>query len=755
MNDEIKKEAIKKFRKEEFDTTNKETDNSNENIVKKKNILDTLISSGEPNNKESKSTGKSKGKGSDRSDRSDRSTNLYHLEHLSTHFNNVFGDTLLEKVLKHFLTTKNTRRTLIKLSEEMGQNRDSLRVCINRHKAYFVDKSSKGVAGVIEVDRSGIEEINNRIKAMEAEKVRIIQEQEKAKSAKMDVEKWMEKLHKVAVEVEVEREGRTIILDFNKVVEFDHELADELLDKPSDFIDGYLNFKEGKYTLNIKNLPDSCKSTIEDLRHKHLNKLSIVEGRVAAISEVRPQVVEAKFECPSCGTIISVLQVEKKFREPQRCSCGRKGGFTLIHKTLVDAARIIIEDMQEKTDNPYKKRVSCFIQGDLTHREKIKVFAPGNEVKVTGVLKEVPIPLPQGSISTRFDYAFELLDGELSEQEVIIEKFSKEEAKRIKELSKLIDDEGLKEITSSFAPEIEGHEAIKQAIICQLCNARNHGIRERNKPNILLIGDPGMAKSVLGKFAINITPGSQKAVGGSASAVGITASIVKEDADLGGWRVEPGALVNAKDLLFLDELNNLSDEDKPRLQEGLSEQTITINKANIHTSMKVSAGVIAAANPLHGHFNAMTDITQQFNITSPILNRFDTIFVIRDKVDKEVDRRIAKKMLQRTRNKIEKKYDEEFLRKFFVYIKQQPEPEIDEKMEDHLSDLYAEIRQGRGDKLIINARFVESMTRLLKASAKIRLSKKIEEKDIVRALDILKHSHYATSEYQYFKEHLI
>jgi len=110
-------------------------------------------------------------------------------------------------------------------------------------------------------------------------------------------------------------------------------------------------------------------------------------------------------------------------------------------------------------------------------------------------------------------------------------------------------------------------------------------------------------------------------------------------------------------------------------------------------------------------------------------------------------------MLSRKRKLLNPKYNKEFLRKFFVYIKQQKEPEINQDMSEKLSNLYPQIRKHKVSDLIINPRFIEAMIRLVIASAKLRLSKMVEEKDIERALEILKHSHYKTSEYQYFKEH--
>ena len=269
---------------------------------------------------------------------------------------------------------------------------------------------------------------------------------------------------------------------------------------------------------------------VENIRAKHLNELISVEGRVVSITDVRPQVINAKFECPSCGTIISVLQIEKKFREPIRCSCGRRGGFKLITEEMIDTARIILEDLQEKTDNPHTRRLNIFIKEDLTSPKNIKMFTPGNEIKIVGILKKVPVPTQRGGLSVRFELAVEVNSVELSEEEVDINKFTEQEIEDIRILSGKIDKEGLDEINSSFAPNVYGYGEIKNAIIFMLCNKRNEPkkVPIRNKPNILLIGDPGTAKSELGKFTIEITPGSRIAMGGGSSAVGITASVIRD-----------------------------------------------------------------------------------------------------------------------------------------------------------------------------------------------------------------------------------
>ena len=160
--------------------------------------------------------------------------------------------------------------------------------------------------------------------------------------------------------------------------------------------------------VRLIDLPDSSFVRIRDIRAKHLNQFITIEGLVRQASDVRPQVVNARFECPSCGTTLSVLQIDRKFQEPSRCSCGRRGGFRQIGKEMVDAQRLVVEESPESLiGGEQSRRISVFLKEDLVEPKMEKKTTQGSRVKVHGVLKEVPIPLPTGAISTRFDLAIE------------------------------------------------------------------------------------------------------------------------------------------------------------------------------------------------------------------------------------------------------------------------------------------------------------------------------------------------------------
>lgn len=667
--------------------------------------------------------------------------------------NAIFGNSVFEKILK-FLICNPKRFTFDEIQKGIKENLSVIKTTIYRKKEYFETFKPNGKICVTNVTDLCVEEINERIEQYNKKLVqkKYFEEQEILRKEanegfELQVKNFIRQLDK--------RKDGKVYLDFNELVKYDLPLSELFLNDSNKFIKV---FEEhfGK-TPKILNFPKSCTINIEEIRVQHSNSIICVEGRVTSFGEVKPIITEIKYECPSCGSVASLEQDYKigKLKEPYRCLCGRRGGFRVLSKTEVNACFIQLEDLQDNTDNPKSSRIKAVLFNELCNYENIKTFAPGNEIKCIGMLKEIPIF--KGSIQTnKSDWIFEIIDAETLERDANIENISEEELKRINELSKEIDEKGLDAIVPSFAPDVYGYDFIKSSMIFQLCNKRNDRKNKsvRNKSNILLIGDPGVAKSVLGDFALSVSTGSRKAVGGGSSAVGITASVIKEEESMGGYRVEPGAMILAKDLLFLDELNNLSEEDKPKLQEGMSEQTISINKANLHIQMKVTAGIIAVANPKNGSFieDGKETIAEQFNIPIPILNRFDSVFVVRDEVNAETDRHIADRMIKRHRGSLTPSYDKTFLKKFFTYIKQIEEPLIDNTSHKLLQEVYSAARKTFQQGVKINPRFLESLTRMSISSAKLRQSKIIEFKDIERSLNILSKSQYNISETILIKE---
>jgi len=206
------------------------------------------------------------------------------------------------------------------------------------------------------------------------------------------------------------RKGKkSLIINFSELAKFDHELSEQLLEEPEETIKAVeiaidqFDLKE-RLKVRIKNLPDSQKVLIRDIRAKDIGKFIFFEGIVRQASDIRPQVTNAKFECPSCGNTITVLQVEKKFKEPTRCSCGRKGHFRLLYKELVDAQRLVVEEAAEDLEGGAQpKRLSVFLKEDLVEPKMEKKTTPGTKVRVLGIVSEVAKLLPTGGQATIFD----------------------------------------------------------------------------------------------------------------------------------------------------------------------------------------------------------------------------------------------------------------------------------------------------------------------------------------------------------------
>lgn len=651
-----------------------------------------------------------------------------------------------EKILNYLFDIPEAK-SYTDIANAIADSAEYVKVVINRNADLFIEDSKQGNTKLFKLSPKGYNFVKDQVELYEKKKLYDTKSQAERERELRKEKELKEALANISKELKPIQLGNSLYIDFETISLIDPLISDILIENPDKLL--YLLSLEfesiyGRRKIRISNLPKSLNISVEKLRAENLNKLISLDVRVTSISDVRPTIQSAKFECPNCGAILSIVQTDRKFREPTRCTCGWKTSFKLLEKDLLNTANLTIEDLQEKVESPNLKRLKAVIQDDLTSSENIQIFAPGKEVRVCGILKEVPIYIA-GVPTINLGFIFEINSVITLEPESNIESFEEKDIEKIKQMAKDFDEKGFEALANSFAPAVHGYEEIKSGIMCQLACRKNEFKKKsiRNKMNLLLIGDPGIAKSELAKFAHSITPGTKKAVGGTTSAVGITASVVKEEEELGGYRLEPGAMVLAQELLILEELNNLNDEDKPKIQEALSEQSVSINKANIHVKLNVTCGTLGIGNPKNGVFNKSYPAISQFNIPIPILNRFDLIFLMMDEANHERDIKIADKMIQRERQKINQIYTDKDFEKYFVYVRSLHEPEIDDAIALRLRELYADLRKGKSeDKALVNPRFFESLIRLVKSSTKMRLSEKVENKDVDRSLKILSESFY-------------
>jgi len=299
----------------------------------------------------------------------------------------------------------------------------------------------------------------------------------------------------------VRKGNKFLFIDFSELSKYDPDLATELLNTPEETIkaiekaieqfdvDGLSNFR-----IRFHNLPKSQFITIRDIRSKHINKLLFVDGLIRQKSDVRPQVTSARFECPACGNIINVLQLEGTFKEPTRCGCGRKGKFVMLDKELVDAQGIVLEESPENLQGGEQpKRINILLTNDLVSPLSEKRTSPGSKVEVVGIVKEVPIISRSGAKSTRFDLMIDANSIKPTEGTFYEVMISEEEEKEI--LSIANDPNGYDKLINSIAPSIYGYEKIKESLLLQLMGGvrkvRMDSVVSRGDMHILLVGDPG------------------------------------------------------------------------------------------------------------------------------------------------------------------------------------------------------------------------------------------------------------------------
>jgi len=598
--------------------------------------------------------------------------------------------------------------------------------------------------------------IENNLKANLVNKIMEASKEEIKKSTEdiiIEAKKFFEFYKKEIGKSKRESAYNVVFIDFNELASFSYELSENLLQNPEEMLQilevalDELGLVD-KPKIRIKNLPYFEK--IRDLRSKHLNKFIKVEGIVRQTSEVRPQVINAKFECPSCGTKITILQIENKFREPSRCSCGRKSGFKLLSKEMVDAQRIVVEESPENlSGGEQPRRLDVFLKEDLVEPKMEDKTTPGSRVEIIGVLKEIPIVSKTGGVLTRSEIAIEAnniipLEESYAELEV-----SEEDERQIKELS--LSPDLYKKFIDSIAPSIFGYDEIKEALALQLFGSykktKSDGTKTRGDIHILLVGDPGVAKSVILKFISAMAPKGRYVVGKSATGAGLTATVVRDEF-LRGWSLEAGAMVLANHgIVCIDEIEKMDPQDRSAMHEAMEQQTVTISKANIQATLRAETSVLAAGNPKLGRFNPYETIASQIDIPPTLINRFDVIFVLQDKPDRVKDESIATHVLLEHQKPREKSSIEpELLRKYIAYAKQKIFPVLTDEAIEEIKNFYVNLRNAPVSieeptkPIPISARQLEALIRLSEAAARSRLSEKVTKEDAQKAIALLSYS---------------
>jgi DNA replication licensing factor MCM2 len=395
--------------------------------------------------------------------------------------------------------------------------------------------------------------------------------------------------------------------------------------------------------VRISELP--VQYTLRELRQSHLNSLVRVSGVVTRRTGVFPQLKEVIFDCTKCGALLgpfpqeSTVEVKVTFCQ----SCQSRGPFNL------NSEKTVYRNYQKLTLQESPGTVPA---GRLPrHREIILLWdlidsaKPGDEIDVIGIYRNnFDAQLNSKNGFPVFATVLEANHVVKVHDQLAGFNLTEEDERQIRALSR--DPQIIDKVIASIAPSIYGHTDIKTAVALSLFGGVSKEaqgkMRIRGDINVLLLGDPGTAKSQVLKYVEKAAHRAVFATGQGASAVGLTAS-VRKDPITSEWTLEGGALVLAdKGTCLIDEFDKMNDQDRTSIHEAMEQQTISISKAGIVTTLQARCAIIAAANPIGGRYNSTIPFSQNVELTEPILSRFDILCVVRDTVDPESDERLAK-----------------------------------------------------------------------------------------------------------------
>lgn len=537
----------------------------------------------------------------------------------------------------------------------------------------------------------------------------------------------------------------------------------------------YRNIHDKIY-VRITNLP--VYDQIRNIRQVHLNTMIRIGGVVTRRSGVFPQLQQVKYDCNKCGTVLGPF-FQNSYSEVKVGSCPEcqsKGPFTVnIEQTIYRNYQKL--SLQESPSIVPAGRLPRYKEVILLN-DLIDCARPGEEIEVTG------------TYTNNFDMSLNTKNGfpvfaTVVEANYVTKKQDLFSAYKLTdedkaEIEKLSKDPRIGErIIKSIAPSIYGHEDIKTGIALAMFGGQEKNVkgkhRLRGDINVLLLGDPGTAKSQFLKYVEKTAQRAVYTTGKGASAVGLTAAVHKDPVTQ-EWTLEGGALVLAdRGVCLIDEFDKMNDQDRVSIHEAMEQQSISISKAGIVTSLQARCSVIAAANPIGGRYDSSKTFSQNVELTDPILSRFDVLCVVKDVVDPVRDEMLATFVVdshfksQPKGSNIEETpaglsqdessnlnhssdpevLSQDTLRKYVTYAKLNVFPKLHDVDLEKLTHVYADLRResSHGQGVPIAVRHIESMIRMSEAHARMHLRNYVAEEDVDMAIRVLLDSFISTQKY--------
>jgi len=508
-----------------------------------------------------------------------------------------------------------------------------------------------------------------------------------------------------------------------------------------------------RYELYFKS-PSSAKfSAVRDVKATHIGKLVNVKGIVTRATEVKPMMQVATYTCDTCGSetyqpIGSVSFMPLLMCPSDDCQVNKAGGRLYLQTRGSKFIKFQELRIQEHSDQVpvgnIPRSMSIYCRGEMT-----RLVAPGDHVAITGVflplLQQGFKAMSSGLLSDTYLDAHRIVKmNKTEDDELELGDLSEDEVR------KLSDENFYDHLAGSIAPEIFGHEDVKKALLLLLVGGVDknpNGMKIRGNINICLMGDPGVAKSQLLGYINRLSPRCQYTTGRGSSGVGLTAAVMKDQLT-GEMTLEGGALVLAdQGICCIDEFDKMVDTDRTAIHEVMEQQTISIAKAGIMTSLNARVSILAAANPAYGKYNPKKSVEHNIQLPAALLSRFDLLWLMRDTPDREADLRLAQHITYVHQMSAHPPLsftplDMQLMRRYIALCKKK-NPTIPADLTDYIVSAYVEMRKDarcNKDMTFTSARTLLAILRLSTALARLRLVDKVEKDDVNEAMRLMEMS---------------
>ena len=412
---------------------------------------------------------------------------------------------------------------------------------------------------------------------------------------------------------------------------------------------------------------------MRDLDPSDMDKLISVKGLVIRATPIIPDMKEAFFRCAVCNHTVFVSIDRGKIAEPTICPrepCKSKDSMQIQHNRCVFADKQVIK-LQETPDSVPDGQTPHSVSL-CAYDELVDVCKAGDRIEVTGIFRCNPVRINprQRTIKSLFKTYVDVLhiqkvdkrkvgidvstvEQELSEQVAgnveQTRKVTAEQEAKIKETAARSDVYEL--LARSLAPSIYEMDDVKKGILLQLFGGTNKSFEKGGSPkyrgdiNVLLCGDPSTSKSQFLQYVHKIAPRGVYTSGKGSSAVGLTAYVTR-DPESRQLVLESGALVLSDGgVCCIDEFDKMNDSTRSVLHEVMEQQTVSIAKAGIITTLNARTSILASANPIGSKYNVNLPVPQNIDLPPTLLSRFDLVYLVLDHIDEVNDRRLAKHLV--------------------------------------------------------------------------------------------------------------